>query len=73
MRSLADVSTGENVKIVRVRGEGALRRRMMDLGLTKGAQVSVRKVAPLGDPMQIFVRGSDLSIRRSDAEILEVE
>ena len=72
MRTLKDVSVGETVKIARLHGEGALKRRIMDMGLTKGTEVFVRKVAPLGDPMELNVRGYELSIRKADAEIIEV-
>lgn len=73
MKTLGDVSVGETVKTVRIHGEGALRRRIMDLGITRGIELTVRRVAPLGDPMQISVRGSEISIRKSDAELVEVE
>ncbi len=73
MRTLRDVKVGETVKVVKLHGEGAVRRRIMDMGLTKGAQVYVRKVAPLGDPVEITVRGYELSLRKADAEMVEVE
>lgn len=73
MKTLGDVSVGETVKTVKIHGEGALRRRIMDLGITRGIELTVRRVAPLGDPMQISVRGSEISIRKSDAELVEVE
>lgn len=73
MKTLKDVKIGESAVIVKLHGEGALKRRIMDMGLTKGAQVYVRKVAPLGDPMELTVRGYELSVRRKDAELIEVE
>lgn len=73
MRTLKEVKVGETVKVARLHGEGALKRRIMDMGLTKGTVVSVRKVAPLGDPMELTVRGYELSVRRGDAELIEVE
>ena len=73
MRTLKDVSVGKNAVIAKLHGEGALKRRIMDMGLTKGTNVYVRKVAPLGDPMELTVRGYELSIRKSDAEKIEVE
>ena len=71
MKTLRDVKVGETAVIEKLHGEGALRRRLMDMGLTKGAQVFVRKVAPLGDPVEVTVRGYELSIRRSEAENIE--
>ena len=73
MRTLRDVKIGETATIVRLHGEGALKRRIMDMGLTRGTQVLVRKVAPLGDPMELTVRGYELSVRKGDAELIEVE
>lgn len=73
MRTLGDAAVGESVVVKKITGDGGIRRRIMDMGLTKGAEVSVRKVAPLGDPMQVSVRGSEISIRRSDAVMIEVE
>lgn len=73
MRTLRDVKIGQTAKIVRLHGEGAIKRRIMDMGLTKGAEVYVRKVAPLGDPMELTVRGYELSVRKGDAEMIEVE
>lgn len=73
MRTLKDVAVGETVTIKKVHGEGALKRRIMDMGLTKGVEIFVRKVAPLGDPMELNVRGYELSLRRSDCELIEVE
>ena len=73
MKTLREVSIGSTVKVVKIHGEGAVRRRIMDMGLTKGVEVTVRKVAPLGDPIQLNVRGYELSIRKADAEMVEVE
>lgn len=73
MRSLKEVKVGEHVVIKRLHGEGALKRRIMDMGLTKGTEVYVRKLAPLGDPMELTVRGYELSVRKGDAELIEVE
>ena len=73
MKTLREVSIGSTVKVVKIHGEGAVRRRIMDMGLTKGVDVTVRKVAPLGDPIQLNVRGYELSIRKADAETVEVE
>lgn len=73
MKTLRDVKIGKTAKVVKLHGEGALKRRIMDMGITKGVEVYVRKVAPLGDPLEISVRGYELSIRKGDAEIIEVE
>jgi ferrous iron transport protein A len=73
MKTLREVKVGESVKVVKLHGEGAVKRRIMDMGLTKGVQVHVRKVAPLGDPVEVTVRGYELSIRKADAEMIEVE
>ena len=73
MRTLRDAAIGETVKVVKLHGEGATRRRIMDMGLTRRTEVYVRKVAPLGDPIEITVRGYELSIRKQDAEMIEVE
>ncbi|MEE1440553.1 MAG: FeoA family protein [Christensenellales bacterium] len=73
MKTLKEVKIGESAIIKRLHGEGALKRRIMDMGLTKGTEVYVRKVAPLGDPMELTVRGYELSVRKSDAENIEVE
>ncbi len=73
MKTLKEVRIGESATIKRLHGEGALKRRIMDMGLTKGTLVYVRKVAPLGDPMELTVRGYELSVRKSDAENIEVE
>lgn len=72
MKTLRDVAVGETVKIVKLHGQGAVKRRMMDVGLTKGALVFVRRVAPLGDPIEVTVRNYELSIRKADAEMIEV-
>lgn len=72
MKTLRDVQVGQSAVIVKLHGEGALKRRIMDMGLTKGTQVHVRKVAPLGDPMELTVRGYELSVRKADAELIEV-
>lgn len=73
MKTLKDVKVGENAVVVRLHGEGAVKRRIMDMGLTRGTEVHVRKVAPLGDPMELTVRGYELSVRKADAEMIEVE
>lgn len=73
MRTLKDAKVGETVKVVRLNGAGPLKRRIMDMGITKGVEVYIRKVAPLGDPLETTVRGYELSIRRADAEMIEVE
>ena len=72
MKTLRDVRIGESAVIERLHGEGAIRRRIMDMGLTRGTEVAVRKVAPLGDPMELTVRGYELSVRKSDAGWIEV-
>ena len=73
MKTQRQAKIGETVKIVKLHGEGAIKRRIMDMGLTKGVEVYVRKVAPLGDPIEITVRGYELSLRKADAEMIEVE
>ena len=73
MKTLRDVRIGQTAKVVRLHGEGALKRRIMDMGITKGVEVYIRKVAPLGDPLEVTVRGYELSIRKSDAQSIEVE
>ncbi len=73
MRTLRDAKIGETVQVVKLHGEGAVKRRIMDMGLTKGVEVYVRKVAPLGDPIEITVRGYELSLRKADAQMVEVE
>ncbi|MFV0352218.1 MAG: ferrous iron transport protein A [Oscillospiraceae bacterium] len=72
MRTLKDVKPGETVTVQKLYGEGALKRRIMDMGVTKGTEIFVRKVAPLGDPVEVTVRGYELSIRKSEAENIEV-
>ena len=73
MSTLKDTPIGATVKVRKVGGEGAIRRRIMDMGITKGVEITVRKVAPLGDPLELTVRGYQLSLRKSDAEMIEVE
>ena len=73
MKTLKDVKIGESAVIEKLHGEGALKRRIMDMGITRGTQVYVRKVAPLGDPMELTVRGYELSVRKADAELIEVK
>ena len=72
MKTLKDVAVGESATIIKIHGEGKIKRRIMDMGITKGTEVFVRKVAPLGDPIEITVRGYELSLRKADAEILEI-
>ena len=71
--TLRDVKIGDTCKVKRIHGEGALKRRIMDMGITKGVEIYVRKVAPLGDPVEVTVRGYELSIRKGDADLIEVE
>ena len=73
MKTLREVPVGETVKVVKLHGEGAVKRRIMDMGITKGVEVYVRKLAPLGDPIEVNVRNYELSIRKADAEMIEVE
>ena len=73
MQTLKDAKAGQTLRVVKLHGEGALKRRIMDMGLTKGAEVYVRKFAPLGDPIELTVRGYELSLRRADAQQVEVE
>ena len=73
MKTLREAKVGETVKVVKLHGEGAVKRRIMDMGITKGVEVFVRKLAPLGDPVEVNVRGYELSIRKADAETIEVE
>ena len=73
MKTLKQAKVGETVKVVKLHGEGAVKRRIMDMGITKGVEIYVRKVAPLGDPIEVTVRGYELSIRKNDAELIEVE
>lgn len=73
MKTLRDIPVGDSATVVRLTGEGSLKRRIMDMGLTKGVEVYIRKVAPLGDPVEITVRGYELSLRKADADMIEVE
>ncbi len=73
MRTLKDIKVGEIVKVVKLTGEGSVKRRIMDMGITKGVDIYVRKVAPLGDPVEVTVRGYELSVRKADAEMITVE
>ena len=73
MKTLRQARIGDTVRVVKLYGEGAVKRRIMDMGLTKGVEVNIRKVAPLGDPFEVTVRGYELSIRKADAEMIEVE
>ena len=72
MKTLRDAKIGETVTVVKLHGEGALRRRVMDMGITKGTELFIRKVAPLGDPIELTVRGYELSLRKDDIEIIEI-
>ena len=71
MQSLREIGCGQSVSVVKVHGEGAVRRRIMDMGITKGTNIFVRKVAPLGDPIEVTVRGYELSLRKADAQMIE--
>ncbi len=71
--TLKEAKIGSCVKVIKLRGEGAIKRRIMDMGITKGVEITVRKVAPLGDPLEITVRGYELSLRKADAEMIDVE
>ena len=73
MNTLKHVRIGQTVKVIKVHGEGPVRRRIMDMGITKGVEITVRKVAPLGDPMEVTVRGYELTLRKADADMIEVE
>ncbi len=73
MKTLRDIKVGDTCRVVKLYGEGALKRRIMDMGITKGVQIRVRKVAPLGDPLELTVRGYELTLRKADAERIEVE
>ena len=73
MKTLRDVSIGDTVQVVKLHGTGPVKRRIMDMGITRGTEVHVRKVAPLGDPVELTVRGYELSLRKADAEMVEVE
>lgn len=72
MNTLRQAKVGQTVKVVKLHGEGAVKRRIMDMGITKGVEVYIRKVAPLGDPVEVTVRGYELSIRKADAEMIEI-
>lgn len=72
MKTLKQAKIGETVKVVRLHGEGAIKRRIMDMGITKGVEIHIRKVAPLGDPIEVTVRGYELSLRKADADMIEV-
>ena len=73
MKTLRDAKIGDTVKVVKIHGEGAVKRRIMDMGITKNVEIYVRKVAPLGDPVELTVRGYELSLRKADAEMIEIE
>ena len=73
MKTLRSVKVGDTARVVKLHGEGAVKRRIMDMGLTKGVDVRIRKVAPLGDPIEVTVRGYELSIRKADADMIEIE
>lgn len=73
MQTLKDVKCGQSVSVVKLHGEGAVKRRIMDMGITKGTEVYIRKVAPLGDPVEVTVRGYELSLRKVDAQMIEVQ
>ncbi len=73
MKTLKEAKIGETVKVVKLHGEGAVKRRIMDMGITKGVEVYVKKLAPLGDPIEVTVRGYELSLRKADAQMIEVE
>ncbi len=73
MKTLKDGKVGETLKVVKLTGDGAIKRRIMDMGITKGVDINIRKVAPLGDPIELTVRGYELSLRKADAEMIEVE
>lgn len=73
MKTLRDAKIGDSVRVVKLHGEGAVKRRIMDMGITKGVDVYIRKVAPLGDPVEVQVRGYELSLRKADAEMIEIE
>lgn len=73
MKSLKEISVGQSARVVRIHGEGAVKRRIMDMGITRGVEVYIRKVAPLGDPIELTVRGYELSLRKEDAASIEVE
>lgn len=73
MKTMRDAKIGDTVKVVRVHGEGALKRRIMDMGITKGVEIFLRKAAPLGDPIEVRLRGYELTLRKADTELIEIE
>ena len=73
MKTLRNIAVGETAKVKRLHGEGALKRRIMDMGITKGSEIYIRKVAPLGDPVEVTIRGYELSLRKDDADCIEME
>jgi ferrous iron transport protein A len=73
MHTLREAKVGQTVKVIKLHGEGAVKRRIMDMGITKGVELHIRKVAPLGDPVEVNVRGYELSIRKADAEMIEIQ
>ena len=73
MRTIKDAKTGDKVKVVKLHGEGAVKRRIMDMGITRNTEIYIRKFAPLGDPIEVTVRGYELSLRKADAEMIEIE
>ncbi len=73
MKTLRQAQVGQTVRVVKLHGEGALRRRMMDMGITRGTEIFIRKIAPLGDPIEVNIRGYELTLRKEDAEIVEIE
>ena len=73
MKTLKQATVGETVKVVKLHGEGAIKRRIMDMGITRGTEIYIRKVAPLGDPSEVPVRGYELSLRKADADMIEIE
>ena len=73
MRTLKEVNIGETVKVIKITGEGPIKRRIMDMGITKGTEIYIRKVAPLGDPIEVTIRGYELSLRKADIDIIQVE
>lgn len=73
MKTLKEAAIGETVKVVKLHGDGAIKRRIMDMGITKGVEIYIRKVAPLGDPIEVTVRGYELSLRKADADMVEIQ
>lgn len=73
MKTLRDIKPGQTIRVIKLHGEGAIKRRIMDMGITKGVEIYIRKVAPLGDPVEVNLRGYELTIRKADADIIEVE